>query len=122
MSASPAPEAAKPASKPRNPVEKLIVRGLIGVMIVVVAVEGWSWWNHRKALEKLFALTGAVDKAPNAAAVTETDVIAVVGEKKPRTEDVKGKPGSNGASRLDVYSWFTISPINKREIYVFYGQ
>jgi hypothetical protein len=117
---NPTPQTAKPAVKPRSPVERLLVRGFIVVMLVLVAVEGWSWWSHKQARDKLFALTGAVDES-NAPPVTETDVIAVIGGKKPVTEDVRGKPGSNGASRLDIYSWFTISPINKREVYVFYG-
>jgi len=120
---NPAPPAAQPTAKPRNPVEKLLVRGFIGVMLVLVAVETWFWWSHKQAATALLNMTKAVDDAtPNTAAVTETDVKKIVGDKKPsRSEDVHGKANANGASRLDVYSWFTISPVNKREIYVFYG-
>ncbi len=120
---NPAPQTAQPASKPRNPVERLLVRGFIGVMLVLVAVETWFWWSHSQAATALLKMTKAVDDAtPNTAAVTETDVKAIVGDKKPsRSENVRGQANSNGASRLDVFSWFTISPINKREIYVYYG-
>lgn len=123
MSAStPVPETAKPAVKPRNPVERLLVRGFIGVMLALVAVETWSWWNHKQAGTALLQKTKAVDEAANTSPVTEADVQKIVGGKKPsRSENVRGKANANGASRLDVYSWFTISPVNKREIYVYYG-
>jgi hypothetical protein len=117
---NPSPDAARLAVKPRNPVERLLVRGFIVVMLVLIAVEGWSKYSHYRAITKLQEMTKAVDEK-NAPPVTETDVIAVLGGKKPVTEDVRGKPGSNGAGRLDIYSWFTVSPIDSREIYVYYG-
>ena len=36
---NPALQPAAPAAKPRNPVEKVLVRGFIAVMLVLVAVE-----------------------------------------------------------------------------------
>ncbi len=117
---NPSPATAKPAAKPRNPVERMLVRGFIVVMFVLIAVEGWSKYGHYHAITKLQAMTKAVDEK-NAPPVTEKDVLEVMGGKKPVTEDLHGKPGSNGAGRLDIYSWFTVSPIDSREIYVFYG-
>jgi hypothetical protein len=119
---SPAPQQCSPTAKRRNPVERLLVRGFIGVMLVLVAVESNSWWRHKSALDTLRAKIRAFETAADSPAVKEADVKAVVGGMLPvKTEDLKGKGISNGASRLDVYSWFTISPFKKRELYVYYG-
>jgi hypothetical protein len=123
MAENPTPQPAKPAAKPRNPVERVIVWGFIAVMLVVVAVEGNSWWQHKQALADLIAKTSAVDKAPDAQAITEADIKAYFQGKQP-SHSSPPEAGNNftGASRIDVYSWFTISPVNKREIYVYYGR
>jgi hypothetical protein len=119
---SPVPQQSSPAAKRRNPVELLLVRGVIGVMLVLVAVEANSWWRHKSALDTLRAKIRAVETVAGSPPVTEADVKAVVGDRLPiKKEDLKGKGIANGASRLEVYSWFTTSPIKKRELYVYYG-
>src|SRR5438445_13713366 len=109
-----------PPEKPRRPLERLLVRGFIGVMLMLVAVEANSWWQHKRAMDPLIRKIEAGENTPNIPALTEADVKAVLGSKNPsRTEALRG--GQHyGTSRLDVYSWFTISPFNKREIYVYY--
>src|SRR5262249_34960625 len=71
----------------------------------------------------LSARTKAVDELPDAAAVTESDIKAYFAGKEP-SHSGKPEAGNNftGASRIDVYSWFTISPVNKRDIFVYYGR
>ena len=119
---NPAPPTAEPTAKPRNPVERLLVRGFIGVMLVVVAVETYSWWSQKSAMKTLLQKIRAVDEAPNSPAVTAADVKKAVGSRAPsRIEDLKGKRSSSGASRLEVYSWYSVSPFKKRELYVYYG-
>src|SRR5262245_61185256 len=119
---NPTPQAAKPAAKPRNPVERVIVWGFIAAMFVLVAVEGNSWWQHKQAFAALSAKTKAVDETPDAPSVTEADIKAYFQGKEPTPKKPEAGNNFTGASRIDVYSWFTISPVNKREIYVYYGK
>jgi hypothetical protein len=118
---NPTPQPAKPTAKPRNPVERVIVWGFIAAMLVLVAVEGNSWWQHKQAFAALSAKTKAVDEQPNAPAVTEADIKAYFQGKQPREVPLQAGNNFTGASRIHAYSWFTISPVNKREIYVYYG-
>jgi hypothetical protein len=119
----PAQQSGSPAAKPRNPVEKLLVRGLIAFLLVLVVIEAYFKMDHGKALAALQDKVSAVDKDPNSKPVTEADVKAILGDRKPsRTEEFGSQnPSRNGAKRLDVYSWFTLRPGSKREICVFYG-
>jgi hypothetical protein len=112
-----------PAAKTRNPVERLIVWGLIGVLLVAVAIEFQSRMSYQKAMTTLQDGVERVDKDAKQPEVTEADVKAAVGSKTPiKTEDFKnGKISPNGASRLEVYSWFTLNPSSKREMWVYYG-
>jgi translation initiation factor IF-2 len=119
---NPTPQAAKPAAKPRNPVERVIVWGFIAAMLVLVAIEGNSWWQHKQAFAALSARTKAVDETPDAPAVTEADIKAYFHGKEATPKKPEAGNNFTGASRIDVYSWFTISPVNKREIYVYYGK
>jgi len=123
MSDSPTPQqSSHPAAKPRNPVEKFLVRGLIAVLLVLVGIEGYFRMDYGKALDALKERVKAVDSGTGKA-VTETDVKAILGDRKPsRTEEFgASNPSRNGAKRLDVYSWFTLKPDGKREICVYYG-
>jgi hypothetical protein len=120
---NPTAKPATPAAKSRNPVEKIIVRGFIAIMLVLVAIEANSWWQHKQAFAALSAKTKAVDEAADAPVVTEADIKAYFQGKKPsRSPKPEAGNNFNGASRIDVYSWFTISPVNKRDIYVYYGR
>ena len=112
-----------PATKGRNPVERLIVWGLIGVLVVAVAIEFQSRRSHGNAISTLAEMVEAIDKDPKKPEVTEDDVKKVVGDKKPsRTEEFAiGKIPANGARRLEIYSWFTLNPGSKREMWVYYG-
>ena len=123
---TPTPQPAAPAAKPRNPVEKLLVRGFIAAALVLIAVEANSWWQQKSVLDALLPKLKLIEVDAKAPAVTEADVKKAVGGKEPDKE--KSTSGLNtavshfGASRMDVYSWFTISPVNKREMYVYYGK
>ncbi len=117
---TPTPQPAAPAAKPRNPVEKLLVRGFIAVMLVLVAIEGFAKWQHHHALTALTAMMKAVDEVPDSPPVTMADVKKILGNKQFRTEELEGWKNHVGANRVDIYSWFTFNPVNKREIYVYY--
>jgi hypothetical protein len=103
-------------------VEKIIVRGFIVIMLILVAIEANSWWQHKQAFAALSAKTKAVDESADAKAVTEADIKAYFRGKQPRKVPPEAGNNFTGASRIDVYSWFTISPVNKRDIYVYYGR
>jgi hypothetical protein len=122
MSASnPAPPPQAAAPQKRNPVEKLIVRGLIALLLVLVGVEFAFSRSHSSAMLALQKKISEVEKDPNAPAVHEADVKAAVGDKKPiSSEELKGRV-ANGAKRLDIYEWFTLNPFNQRRLYVYYG-
>ena len=112
-----------PAAKTRNPVERIIVWGLIGVLLVAVAIEFQSRTSHKNVLTTLLSKVKAVDEDSTKPEVTEAVVREAVGNKKPiRAEAVTGGQFAPfGAKHLEVYSWFTLNPTRKREIWVFYG-
>jgi hypothetical protein len=116
------PPTAVPAVKPRNPVEKAIVRGFIGCMLVVVAIEAYFWLQCRSAMAPLLERIQAAENGIDLPPLVEADIKAAVGSKPP-VQSVALEPGTNGygATRVDVYSWFTINPLKKREMYVYYG-
>jgi hypothetical protein len=116
---APPPQAAAPPK--RNPVEQMIVRGFIGVLLVLVAVEAYPWYSHRQALQTLQRRIADVDKDANVKPLREAEVKAAVGGKKPTsTEELKGRV-SNGANRLEIYDWFTLNPFSERRLFVYYG-
>lgn len=119
---APTPQRSPP--KARNPVEKLLVRGLIVGLLVLVAIEGIGWNSHKTAVGALSKKVKAVEDDGNAPEVTEKDVKDVLGGKQPvRTEQyptaTNGLPASK---KLEVYSWFTFHPSNKRELWVHYAK
>lgn len=117
--------ASKPASptttpkKPRSPVERAIVWGGILLLLVLCAVEYTSKQAHSNAVESL--LKRIKDAEESGADVKSSDVKIAVGNKVPRVEDVAGQFLANGGKRLEIYSWFSVSPLKKREMYVYYG-
>lgn len=124
MADNPPPQSSnRPAEKTRSPIERLIVWGLIGVLLVAVGFEYSSKSGHEKALKFLQDKIDAVEKDSKNPEVTEADVKAAVGDKKPSQvkEYGPGEVAANGAKRIEVYSWFTLNPASKREMWVYYG-
>lgn len=120
---SPAAPTPTQVVKPRNPIEKAIVRGFIAVMLVVVAVEAYSWWQCKRTMGPLMDQISAVENGADLPALTEADIKAAVGNKVPvHTETLNAVTNGYGASRVDVYSWFTFSPVKKRDVYVYYSR
>ncbi len=121
MSANPAPPPQAAAPPKRNPVEKLIVRGMIAILLVLVGVEYAFSRSHSSAVGTLQKKIKAVEDDPKTPPVREADVKAAVGDRKPiSSEELKGRV-SNGAHRLDIYEWFTLNPFNQRRLFVYYG-
>ena len=115
-------ETGSPAAKPRNPVERFLVRGFITVLLVLVGIEAIPWYSHHRAMTSLQTKIAAVNDNPDTPPVYEADVKTAVGGRTPTlVEPLKGTNISNGANRRDIYNWFTLNPYNKRQIYVYYG-
>jgi hypothetical protein len=108
----------------RNPVELILVRGLIVALLVAVAIEGIQWNSHKTAVAALSQKLKAVEDDPKIPEVNESDVKAILGSKQPvRTELYPASGGGGPASKkLEVYSWFSLNPLNKRELWIHYGR
>lgn len=119
----PAKSTNAPAAKARSPVERVIVWGLIGVLAVAAGFEFLSKRGHASALQKLQDKIDAVDKDAKHPEVTENDVKEAVGGRQPSSSKdyPPGERAANGAKRVEVYSWFTLNPSSKREMWVYYA-
>lgn len=117
----PSAPSVKPAAKPRNPVEKALVRGFIGVMLIVVCIEGYSWLQWQRTMAPLLERIRRMENGADVPPLVENDIKAAVGSKPvARSEQLTEVTNGYGASRVDVYSWFTISPVKAREMHVYY--
>ncbi|MFN0050798.1 MAG: hypothetical protein ACKV0T_01315 [Planctomycetales bacterium] len=120
MSTSPPATGSPTAAKPRSLAEKILVRGFITVGLVLILIEFMSYWAQHSAYEQLAAKFKLTEEG--GPPVKAADVKAAVGGRAPSTdEDLAGKGMANSAKRVEVYSWFTLSPVNKRNLYVYYG-
>lgn len=111
--------APRPAAKPRNPIERLVVWGGILILLVLVGIEYASSRSQAAAVAKLTAKMRASETGD--ADVKAADVKAAVNGKTPRVLDVSDKNLKSGSKRAEVYDWFTLSPLKRREMYVYYG-
>jgi hypothetical protein len=104
--------------------EKFLVRGLIAGLLVLVAIEGIGWNSHKTAVAALSKKIKAVEDDSKAPEVTEKDVQEVLGGKQPvKTEQYPASGGGLAPSKkLEVYSWFTFNPANKRELWIHYAR
>jgi hypothetical protein len=116
---NPAPAPVAIAKKPRNPVERAIVWGGIVVLLSLVGTELIGYWAQRTALATITKKLQAGDDV--GAALKAADVKAIVGRNPVHVENVTEKNLSINAKRMEIYHWFTLSPIQKRELYVYYG-
>ncbi len=111
-----------PKPKTRNPVERALVWGLIGILLLLLANEGWSRMGYSRATSALSKKMKLVDENPDAPPLTAADVRDAMGGKQPsRKVDLTGKMVSNGAGSFEEYEWFTIHPTNKLKLFVYYG-
>lgn len=116
-SLTPAPVDSPP--KARSPVERAIVHGGILVLLVLVGIESIGYLGQRSALA---SLTERLEKGdPTGHPLKAADVKALLGREPIHVEDVTERNLSINAKRVEVYRWFTLSPIKKRELYVYYG-
>lgn len=119
MSEAPAPANKGAAAKPRSPVERAIVWGIILVLVALVGVEASSRFSFEridKALNDKLQATQESD-----AGMTKKDVDALMEGKVPVTEELKGKDVAIAAHHVDKYTWFSLNPFVKRELFVYYG-
>jgi hypothetical protein len=113
----------KPPAKARNPIERIVVYGVIAALIVLVGIEANGKFQHKTAVDTITAKLQNVENDVKAPEVTEDDIKAVLGSKQPVRSENYGAVGSIGPSKkLEVYSWFSLNPSQKRELWVHYGQ
>src|SRR5262245_58675093 len=114
----PASSSPPPAAKPRSPLERAIVWGVIAIGVVLIGVEGLPKWQHYNAATTLTNQMRASDEGDTV--ITKADVTKALGGRLPaRVEDQTDKGLMNAAKTLEVYTWFTFSPTYKRELYVY---
>lgn len=109
----------RPARKPRNPIERFVVWVGILILLVLVGIEYTSSRSQSAAADNLMAKMRASETGNTD--VKAADVKAAVNGKTPRVLNVRDKNLKSGARQVEVYNWFTLSPLKRREIYVYYG-
>ncbi len=111
-----------PGKKLRRPLERALVWSLIGVLLLLTYSETWSRYNYQQAFDHLGdRLEEGDEHSPRA--LDANDVKEFLGDRRPsRTEHYigTGKFLANGATQLEVYSWFTLNPVHRREMFVYY--
>jgi hypothetical protein len=109
--------------KRRHPLERALVWGLIAALFSLASVETWSRFSYQRAYDHLGHRLEVGDEQ-SAEALDAAGVQSFLGGRQPfRTEDFAraGKMISNGATHLEVYSWFTFNPVHRRELFVYYA-
>jgi hypothetical protein len=124
MSETPAKQSSQaPPPKGRNPIERIAVYGFMVVLLVLVGVEAKGMFAHKAAVNALQALLQAREADSKLPEVTEADVKTIMGSRQPsRTEDFQATNTFAASKKLEIYSWFTLNPLQKREIWVKYGR
>jgi hypothetical protein len=115
----PAPAAAPSPRKPRSPVERAIVWGGILILLALVGVEYTGYRAQQSALTEIRGRMESGDSQGKT--VRAADVKVITGREPVHVEDVTAKNLATNAKRVEVYRWFTLSPVMKRELWVYYG-
>lgn len=110
----PQPARPSPAKSSRNPVERVIVQGGIGLLLIIVAIEGWSWGQMKMAHSRL---TAELKKAEDGEHKVTRKVVDEILKRQP--DESKTVKATVGEERYDVYYFKGL--IKQREIYVHYG-
>src|SRR5258708_1285044 len=108
--------------KRRRPLERALVWTLIAVLAVLASAETWSRYSFQRAYHFLGNRLEFGDEHTDEA-LDAAEVKSFLSDRKPsRTEDFLSaqKIMSNGATHLEVYSWFTLNPVKRREMFVYY--
>ena len=108
--------------KRRHPLERALVWGMIAVLAALACAETWSRYSYQRAYDFLGNRLEVGDEKTSEA-LDAGNVKDYLHDRKPsRTEDFAstGKMMSNGATHLEVYSWFTLNPVHRREMFVYY--
>jgi hypothetical protein len=119
---SAAPSPADTLVKRRHPAERAVVWGLIIALFALAFVETWSRYSYQQAYNFLGNRLQYGDEL-GSDALDAADVKSFLDDRKPsRTEDFTstGTLMSNGATHLEVYSWYTLNPVHRREMFVYY--
>jgi hypothetical protein len=93
---------------------------VIGILLVLVGIE-FNWRSsHLGAYEKCQEKIKATEIGDHT--FKRKDVAAIIGSKTPaKVEELQGKNISNGAKSVEIYTWPSLNPMSKRELFVYYG-
>ncbi|MDB5338801.1 MAG: hypothetical protein JWN70_4420 [Planctomycetaceae bacterium] len=106
-----------PAKPPRSPVERAIVWGVIGIGLLVIAVEANAHLSHTAALGKL---RSKLDETADVnTGLTKKQVDQIVGNKIPESQKLGFLDTSIAASRVDIYTYPAL--LRSRKLYIYYG-
>ncbi len=105
-----------PVKPPRSPVERAIVWGVIGLGVLVIAVEANAHLAHSAAHQKLDA---EFSERLNKGGMTKKHVDLIVGNKTPDVQQLKFQDTSMSASRVDIYTYPAL--LRNRQLWVYYG-
>ncbi|HEY2252602.1 MAG TPA: hypothetical protein VGH74_16125 [Planctomycetaceae bacterium] len=109
-------------TKRRRPLERALVWALIAGLFALASAESWSRYSYQRAYDFLGDRLEFGDEHTDEA-LDAAEVKSFLNERKPsRTEDFASarKMMPNGATHLEVYSWFTLNPVHRREMFVYY--
>lgn len=110
------------SAKRRRPLERALVWGLIAILFALTSAESWSRYSYQRAYDFLGNRLEFGDEHTEEA-LDAAEVKTFLNDRKPsRTEDFASahKMMPNGATHLEVYSWFTLNPAHPREMFVYY--
>ncbi|MDB5338814.1 MAG: hypothetical protein JWN70_4433 [Planctomycetaceae bacterium] len=111
----PAAPAVKPSSVSRFNLERVLVRGGIAVLLGILAIEGWAYFQMNRAHSRLLAELRKAETTDYQ--VTPEVVKSILGSRQPNlTKMVKL---ATGEERYDVY--YFVGLLKTRELCVHYG-
>ena len=104
-----------PATKPGSKIERVLVRGGIAILLGIVAIEGWAYWQMYRAHSLLLAELRKAETTDHH--LTPETVKSILGSRQPSlTRSVKL---ATGEERYDVYHFAGL--LKTRELCVHYG-
>ncbi len=98
-------------AKNRNPIERTIVWGLIGVLLIILAIEGNSWFRFTRSLSAVQEAIQAADKSDQQ---LKMDSVEKLISGSPQVTDEQ-----HGISGVKTYQWSGL--IKDRSFHVEYG-
>jgi len=104
-----------PAKPRRSTIERIVVQGGIGILLVIVAIESVAYLRHSIAHSRLMSAFQKAEEEDYR--ITRTVVHDIVGDRAP--DMTKVLPATVGEEQYDVY--FYDGLLKRRELCIHYG-